>query len=152
MTATPPRLVILCTGNSCRSQMAEAILRHTFGDRIEVRSAGTQPQHQVATGALAALEAGGFPTDGLHPKPLAAVLDQPVALMISVCGRAADHCPTLPDGTAHRHVPFHDPHGEPLAQFIRVRDDIQRTLVPLVADFLRERGDDREVVFKTCEL
>jgi len=147
---TRPRIVVLCTGNSCRSQMAESLLRHAFGDRIDVASAGTAPQPQVAEGALAALRAGGYPTDGLRPKSVNEVLDAPVALMISVCGHAADHCPTLPEGTAHRHVPFHDPHGEPLDSFLRVRDAIQAELIPVVARFLQDRGDPSEGPIETA--
>lgn len=125
-------VLVLCTGNSCRSQMAEAILNHELAGQVRALSAGTLPQPKVADGAIAALKAAGLPTEGLHPKTIDAVMDEPIDLVVTVCDNAKESCPIFPRPVPRMHVPFHDPHGEPLESFIRVRDEIRETLVPVV--------------------
>ncbi len=131
MTA-PKTVLVLCTGNSCRSQMAEALINHVLAGRVRALSAGTRPQPLVAAGALEALRLGDLPTDGLHPKDVAAVLNEPIDLLITVCDNAKETCPIFPRPVPHIHLPFHDPHGEPLQSFIEVRDDIRTRLIPAV--------------------
>lgn len=125
-------VLVLCTGNSCRSQMGEVILNDALAGQVRAISAGTEPQPAVAEGAIAALRMAGLPTDGLYPKTIDAVLDQPIDLVVSVCDNAKESCPIFPRPVLRIHVGFHDPHGEPLASFIAVRDDIQARLVPAV--------------------
>lgn len=125
-------VLVLCTGNSCRSQMAEAILNHDLAGRVRALSAGTRPQPAVADGALEALRLAGLPTGGLRPKDVGAVIDQPIDLVVTVCDNAREACPVFPRPVLRLHVPFHDPHGEALAGFIAVRDDIRARLVPAV--------------------
>lgn len=136
---TPLKTVlILCTGNSCRSQMAEAILNHDLGNRIRALSAGTRPQPQVAENALRALALAGLSTDGLHPKDIDAIRSEPIDLVITVCDNANETCPIFPGNVQRLHVGFHDPHGEPLASFETVRDQIRAQLVPTVRNWLGE--------------
>lgn len=123
-------VLILCTGNSCRSQMAEAIVNAEFAGRLRAISAGTRPQAKVADGAIAALELAGLPTDGLHPKDIDAVIDEAIDLVVTVCDNARETCPVFPRALPRLHLPFHDPHGEPLASFVAVRDDIRQRLLP----------------------
>ena len=130
-------VLVLCTGNSCRSQMAQAILEHDLAGRVRALSAGTRPQPQVAAGALEALSRAGLPTAGLHPKDIDAVIDEPLDLVVTVCDNAKETCPVLPRPVASVHLPFHDPHGEPLESFETVRDDIRARLVPAVRDALK---------------
>lgn len=125
-------VLVLCTGNSCRSQMGEVILNDALAGQVRAISAGTEPQPAVAEGAIAALRMAGLATDGLYPKTIDAVLDQPIDLVVSVCDNARESCPIFPRPVQRIHVGFHDPHGEPLASFIAVRDDIQARLVPAV--------------------
>jgi arsenate reductase len=136
--AAPPRrrVLILCTGNSCRSQMAEALLNHELGGRVHASSAGTRPQAEVAAGAVEALRLAGVPTDGLHPKNVDTLLDEPFDLVVTVCDNAREACPIFPRAVPTLHLPFHDPHGEPLESFMRVRDEIRARLVPAVLDAL----------------
>ncbi len=131
-----PTVLVLCTGNSCRSQMGEAILNHDLAGRVRALSAGTLPQPKVADGAIAALQLAGLPTDGLHPKLIDALLDESIDLVVSVCDNAKESCPIFPRPVKRIHVPFHDPHGEPLDSFIAVRDEIRRVLVPAVVEAL----------------
>jgi len=125
-------VLVLCTGNSCRSQMAEAILNHELAGRVRALSAGTRPQANVAAGAIEALRLLGLPTDGLHPKDIDAVLDEAIDLVVTVCDNANEACPVFPRPLPHIHMPFHDPHGEALASFVAVRDAIRAQLLPAV--------------------
>lgn len=127
-----PTVLVLCTGNSCRSQMAEVILNHDLAGRVRALSAGTRPQPKVATGAIEALKLAGLPTKGLYPKDVDVFLDTAIDLVVTVCDNARETCPVFPRPAPNIHLPFHDPHGEPLASFITVRDDIRARLVPAV--------------------
>lgn len=129
-------VLILCTGNSCRSQMAEAIVNHALAGKVRALSAGTTPQPKVADGAIEALRLAGLPTEGLHPKDIDAVIDAPIDLVVTVCDNAKESCPIFPRPVPRMHLPFHDPHGEPIESFIAVRDAIRATLVPAVAQAL----------------
>ncbi|MGE5386659.1 MAG: arsenate reductase ArsC [Betaproteobacteria bacterium] len=131
MTA-PKTVLVLCTGNSCRSQMGEAILNHDLAGLVHGISAGTVPQPKVADGAIAALKLAGLPTEGLIPKSVDSLLDESIDLVVSVCDNAKETCPIFPRPVKRIHVPFHDPHGEPLESFVAVRDDIRARLVPAV--------------------
>lgn len=122
-------VLVLCTGNSCRSQMGEAILNHDLAGLVRGISAGTVPQPKVADGAIAALKLAGLPTDALYPKLVDSLLDEPIDLVVSVCDNAKESCPIFPRPVKRIHVPFHDPHGEPLESFVSVRDDIRARLV-----------------------
>jgi len=132
MNVNLPTVLVLCTGNSCRSQMAEVILNHDLAGKVHAVSAGTKPQPKVADGAIAALQAAGLPTDGLSPKDADVFLDQPIDLVVTVCDNAKETCPIFPRPVKSIHLPFHDPHGEPLESFLRVRDDIRVRLVAAV--------------------
>ena len=129
-------VLVLCTGNSCRSQMGEAILNHDLAGLVRGISAGTDPQPKVADGAIAALRLAGLPTAGLTPKSVEAVSDEAIDLVVSVCDNARETCPIFPRPVKRIHVGFHDPHGEPLESFIAVRDDIRARLVPAVREAL----------------
>jgi arsenate reductase len=129
-------VLILCTGNSCRSQMAEVILNHDLEGQIKALSAGTRPQPKVADGAIAALKDAGLPTDGLFPKDVDSVMDEKIDLVVTVCDNARETCPVFPRPVRAIHLPFHDPHGEPLESFLRVRDEIRARLVPAVREAL----------------
>ena len=117
--------------------MAEAILRNDLGDRVHALSAGTHPQPKVAEAAMEALKLAHLPTDGLYPKDVTAVLNKPIDLVVTVCDNAKESCPIFPRFVPRIPLPFHDPHGEPLESFVRVRDDIRARLVPAVRQALK---------------
>ncbi len=133
MTAT---VLVLCTGNSCRSQMAEVLLNHDLAGQVRALSAGTRPQPKVADGAIAALKDAGLPADGLYPKDVDAVMNEAIDLVVTVCDNAKETCPIFPRPVKSIHLPFHDPHGEPLESFIQVREDIRARLIPAVREHL----------------
>ncbi|BCB27368.1 arsenate reductase [Sulfurimicrobium lacus] len=123
-------VLILCTGNSCRSQMAEVLVNHDLGPEVRALSAGTRPQPKVADGAIAALKEGGMATEGLYPKDVDAVMNESIDLVVTVCDNAKESCPIFPKPIPAIHMPFHDPHGEPLESFVKVRDEIRARLIP----------------------
>lgn len=129
-------VLVLCTGNSCRSQMGEAILNHDLAGLVRSISAGTSPQPRVADGAIAALKLAGLTTDGLYPKAVDAIVSDDIDLVVSVCDNADETCPVFPRQAKRIHVAFHDPHGESLESFMAVRDDIRARLVPAVREAL----------------
>jgi arsenate reductase len=116
--------------------MAEVILNADLAGQVRALSAGTRPQPKVADGAIEALRLAGLPTDGLYPKDIDALLDEPIDLVVTVCDNAKESCPVFPRPVPRIHLPFHDPHGEPLDSFIAVRDDIRARLVPAVVTAL----------------
>lgn len=123
-------VLILCTGNSCRSQMAEVLVNHDLGPDVRALSAGTRPQPKVADGAIEALKQGGLSTAGLYPKDVDAVMNESIDLVVTVCDNAKESCPVFPKPIPSIHMPFHDPHGEPLESFAKVRDEIRAKLIP----------------------
>lgn len=131
-----PTVLVLCTGNSCRSQMAEVLLNHDLHGQVRALSAGTRPQPQVADGAVEALKLAGLPAEGLYPKDVDTVINEPIDLVVTVCDNAKETCPIFPRPVPQIHLPFHDPHGEPLESFVAVRDDIRARLLPAVREAL----------------
>ena len=89
-------VLVLCTGNSCRSQMAEVILNHDLAGQVKALSAGTRPQTKVADGAISALKEAGLPTEGLHPKDVDVVMNENIDLVVTVCDNARETCPVFP--------------------------------------------------------
>jgi arsenate reductase len=136
MTTQPLTVLVLCTGNSCRSQMAEVILNNDLAGQVRALSAGVRPKHEVADNAVAALREAGLSAEGLSPKDVNVFMDEPIDLVVTVCDNAKESCPIFPRPVPQIHLPFHDPHGEPLASFIQVRDDIRARLVPAVVEAL----------------
>ncbi len=127
-----PTVLILCTGNSCRSQMAEGFLRAAAGDLVNVQSAGSNPTGQVHPLAIKVMAEAGIDISGHRSKHLKEFLDQPVNTVITVCGHADRSCPVFPGQVNRHHWPFDDPFqaggGEKdiLQCFHRVRDEMQR--------------------------
>ncbi len=131
-SACKPIVLILCTGNSCRSHIAEGILRSAAGDLLDVQSAGSQPAgyvHPIAVQVMAEL---GIDLSSHRSKSMTEFLDRPVETVITVCGRADQACPVFPGQRNRHHWPFEDPahavgtEDERLAVFRAVRDDILR--------------------------
>jgi arsenate reductase len=126
---TKKRVVVLCTGNSCRSQMAEGFWRHYAGEVWDVTSAGLTPigVNRLAVKAMAEV---GIDIAGHASKALDGFLDQPFDLVITVCANADRACPTFPNARAKEHWPFDDParaggrEEAQMREFRRVRDGI----------------------------
>ena len=125
------RVLILCTGNSCRSQMAEGILRHYGGDKFDVFSAGTQPS-KVNETAVRVMKEIGIDISGHQSKDVKGFLGQHFNYVITVCDKADKACPIFPGNSMRLHWFFPDPpHSEEVTEevlkgFRSIRDDIQK--------------------------
>jgi arsenate reductase len=137
-TARPTRVLFLCTSNSARSQMAEALLRHYGGDRFEVQSAGTNPRAAIHPLTVAALGAIGVSLAGQYPKHLSSVSPEGWDYIITTCDQAREACPVFPDDPEHIHWGFEDPASvegtdeQRLRAFRRIRDEIKRRVMLFV--------------------
>jgi arsenate reductase len=122
-------VLILCTGNSARSQMAEGLLRHLAGDRFEVASAGVSPT-RVRPEAIAVMRESGIDISQHRAKSVDEFTDQEFDYVITVCDNANEQCPVFPGNTERIHWSFDDPAAASgdeqarLAVFRRVRDEI----------------------------
>jgi arsenate reductase len=127
------RVLILCTGNSARSQMAEGLLRHDGGAAFEVASAGTKPTH-VRPEAIAAMREIGIDISGHRSKSVDEFVGQGFDFVITVCDSARESCPVFPATTRRIHWSLDDPAAvqgsdeERLAAFRRIRDELRRNL------------------------
>jgi arsenate reductase len=128
MAAKKLRVLILCTGNSARSQMAEGLLRHLGGERYEACSAGSNPS-SVNPLAIEAMREIGIDISGHRSKSVAEFEDQPFATVITVCDSAAEQCPIFP-ALRRIHWSLPDPaaskgtHAERLEVFRHVRNEL----------------------------
>jgi len=132
MQSNKPLILILCTGNSCRSHLAEGILRASLGDAFNVQSAGSNPAGYVHPLAIQVMQEIGLDISRHHSKHLNEFLNQKVETVITVCGNADQACPMFPGQINRHHWGFDDPakasgtDNAKLEVFRRVRDEIKR--------------------------
>jgi len=132
------RVLILCTGNCVRSQMAEGLLRHFGGDAYEVHSAGSHPNGYVSPLAIEAMREIGLDISGHRSKSVSEFDGQHFDTVITVCDSAAQECPVFP-GSQVIHWSIWDPgnatgsHEERLAAFCRLRDELASRLRSFLA-------------------
>jgi arsenate reductase len=128
------RVLFICTGNSARSQIAEAMLKKLGGRRFDVHSGGTTPASNVNPYAIEVLRERGVGTDRLTPKSLDVFLNQQFDLVITVCDKARQACPFFPGAKKMVHWSLPDPatfrgeHSEILEQFRHIRDAIEKRI------------------------
>lgn len=134
------RVLILCTGNCCRSQMAEALWRHHGGGSWEVFSAGSHPAGFVHPRAIEVMEEMQLDLSGQTSKSVEQFADESFDLVVTVCDRAKRACPTFPGAARTEHWPFPDPvdaagsNEEVLAAFRDVRDAIAKRISEFLSD------------------
>ena len=131
MSEAAPLVLVLCTGNSCRSHMAEGFLRAAAKNRFRVASAGSKPAGYVHPLAIKAMAEVGIDISSHNSKHLSEFLNQPVQTVITVCGNADQACPVFPGQLNRYHWPFDDPahaagsEEEKLNVFRQVRDQMR---------------------------
>ena len=135
------KILVLCTGNSARSQMGEGLFRTEGGGRFEVFSAGTNPT-SVRPEAIAVMKEIGIDISGQRSKSVDEFTGQSIDYVVTVCDNARDNCPLFPAGTERLHWSLEDPAAiqgsepERLAAFRRIRDQIHAR----VKAFFRDRA------------
>jgi arsenate reductase len=131
----PKRVLILCTGNSCRSQMAEGWVHHELAGTWVAYSAGTRPAAEVHPLAIRVMAEVGIDISGGKPKSVGLFFEAPWDLVITVCDSARETCPVFPRPVETLHISFPDPaeasgsEEEVVAVFRAVRDDIRERLI-----------------------
>lgn len=141
-----PSVLILCTGNSCRSHLAEGILRAAAGDLVEVYSAGSKPAGHVHPKAIQVMQEIGLDLSGHTSKHMNEFLDRKITTVITVCGNADQACPVFPGQVNRHHWGFDDPahatgtEEEILNEFRRVRDEIKLVFEAYAAGLREGRG------------
>lgn len=140
-----PLILILCTGNSCRSHLAEAILRRALGDGWDVASAGSMPAGYVHPLAIRVMTEAGLDISSHRSKHMDEFLTREVETVITVCGNADQACPMFPGQVNRYHWGFDDPahatgtEEEQLQVFRCVRDEIRRIFEAYAAGRTDER-------------
>jgi len=134
-----PLILVLCTGNSCRSHMGEGILRRELGDKFTIASAGSKPAGFVHPLAIRVMKEIGIDISNQHSKHLDEFLQQKVEAVITVCNDADKACPLFPGQVTRHHFPFEDPacatssETEQLEVFRRIRDEMLKTFTDYAA-------------------
>ena len=127
------KVLVLCTGNSCRSIIAEAILN---ANGIKAYSSGVKASGKVNPNAKKVLEENGIWNDKYHSKTLDKVMDIDFDLVVTVCDNANQTCPVFPKKTKTIHIPFTDPDGKEYSEFVKTYEDIKNILLPKVRETL----------------
>jgi arsenate reductase len=148
----PPTILILCTGNSCRSHLAEGILRAALNGDFRVASAGSAPSGRVHPLSIRAMAEIGIDISGHHSKHMDEFLSDQVRTVITVCGNANQVCPLFPGQLHRHHWAFDDPadatgsEEEQMVVFRRVRDEIARVFRAYAAGLLdcQDPSGDRQ--------
>ena len=127
------KVLILCTGNSCRSIIAEAILN---ANGIEAYSSGVKASGRVNPNAKKVLEENGIWKSEYHSKKLDEVMDIDFDLVVTVCDNAKETCPVFPKKTKNIHIPFEDPDGKEYSEFVKTYEEIKKILLPKIVEIL----------------
>lgn len=125
-------VLVLCTGNSCRSIMAEALINAKLGDCVFAQSSGVKASGQVNPNAQALLESKGYWREAYHSKVIETVLDTPFDLVVTVCDHANETCPMFPKAVKTIHVGFEDPSSKAVEEYEKTLDLIEKELLPII--------------------
>jgi arsenate reductase len=127
------KVLVLCTGNSCRSIMAEALI-NAYLDGIKAYSSGVKASLKVNPHAKKVLEQNGIWSDDYHSKTLDKVLDIEFDLVVSVCDNAKENCPVFPKKTKKLHIAFEDPTGKEYSEYEKTYNEIKSILLPKIKE------------------
>jgi arsenate reductase len=125
-------VLILCTGNSCRSIMAEALINAKLSNCVQAQSSGVKASGKVNPHAQALLEEKGYWRDEYHSKVIETVLNTPFDLVVTVCDNAKETCPMFPNAVKTIHVGFEDPSGKAEEEYEKTLNLIDAELLPII--------------------
>lgn len=126
------QVLILCTGNSCRSIMAEALINAKLGECVEAQSSGVKASGAVNPNAQKLLTDNGYWRDSYHSKTIDTVLNTAFDLVVTVCDHAKETCPMFPKAVKTIHVGFDDPSGKEVAEYEKTLKLIEDELLPII--------------------
>ena len=126
------QVLVLCTGNSCRSIIAEAMINARLGDCVEAQSSGVKASGKVNPYAKALLESKGEWKEAYHSKTIESVLATAFDLVVTVCDHARETCPIFPKAVKTIHVGFEDPSGKAEEEYAKTYDLIKKELLPVI--------------------
>jgi len=124
------KVLIICTGNSCRSIIAEALINN-YCKNVKAFSAGSKPKGVVHPYAKKVLEEDGLWNDSLFSKPIEKFLNEKFDIVITVCDNAKETCPFFPNAEKVIHLPFEDPDGKSLDLFRKLKDNMKDKLIKI---------------------
>ncbi len=125
-------VLILCTGNSCRSIMAEALINAKMQDCVHAQSSGVKASGKINPYAQELLTAKGYWKDVYHSKVIDTVLDTAFDLVVTVCDHAHETCPMFPKAVKTIHIAFEDPSGKAVDEYAKTLDLIEEKLLPII--------------------
>ncbi len=135
-TVGKKKVLVLCTGNSCRSIMAEALINAKLGECVEAQSSGVKASGRVNPNAQALLESKGYWRDDYHSKVIKTVLDTPFDLVVTVCDDAKESCPVFPKAVKTIHMGFEDPSGKAVEEYAVTLGLIEKKLLGVIEEEL----------------
>jgi len=130
------KVLVLCTGNSCRSIIAEALINSHFPGKIKAYSSGVSASGVVNPNAKKILQSKGIWNDGYHSKTIDTVMNIPFDLVITVCENASQTCPVFPGTTTVTHIGFDDPDGKNYGAFEVCFEQIKKELLSYIKTYL----------------
>lgn len=134
------KVLVLCTGNSCRSIIAEALINAKL-DNIEAKSSGVRASGKVNPNAKKLLEEKGIWKEEYHSKTLDTMIDEDFDLIVTVCDHANESCPMFPRAIPKIHVGFEDPDGKGYEAFEATYKEIEEVLLPKVKEFFEVKKE-----------
>ena len=129
------KVLVLCTGNSCRSIMAEALINAKLKG-VEAKSSGVRASGKVNPTAQKLLEEKGIWREQYHSKTLDTLMDEDFDLVVTVCDHAHETCPMFPRPVAKLHIGFEDPSGKEEAEYYKTYEELETILLPKVKEVL----------------
>ncbi len=131
------RVLVLCTGNSCRSIIAEALINAKL-DGVEAMSAGVKAKGVVNLNAKKVLEQNGIWNENYHSKKLDAIINEDFDLVVTVCDHAKENCPVFPKPIPKLHIGFEDPDGKGYEAFEKCYEEIEQRLLNELTHYFKQ--------------
>ena len=129
-------VLILCTGNSCRSIMAEALINAKLSECAKAQSSGVKASGKVNPQVQALLQEKGYWRDDYHSKAIQAILGKPFDLVVTVCDHAKETCPLFPKAVRTIHIGFEGPSGKATEEYEKTLEQIEQELLPIIREEL----------------